>query len=232
MKITIGLLAASTLLCHSAVLLGSGDHLPDPGNHLATSPGVIFTIASSPGTFTGTWTTPAASPWIGTATATGIAPNNGSNGLASIDFTSLAAGYLPAGTMLLFSDVDTGASESITIEAFDAGGSNIGAWLDEPTATWGSGTGGGGSIAPDDMPSWIYDTIDLTYEIHGGGIGTSSPTIGVVMLTNQNIYTMDIDKNHSFNGLYFRAPESVPEPSSILLGSLAAGLLILRRQRA
>ena len=51
------------------------------------------------------------------------------------------------------------------------------------------------------------------------------------MLTNQNIYSMDIDKNSNFNGLYFRAPESIPEPSSVLLGSLAGCLVVLRRKR-
>ena len=228
---TCSLLSLS-VFSQAAVLSGTGINLPIGGVPHGPSPGVPFVIASGVGTYTGTWSTPAAAPWIGTATATGVAPLSGNSGISTIDFTPLTAGFLPAGSMLLIGDIDVGFTESTTVKAYDAAGLPLSLWLDEPTATYGSGTGVAGAPEFWNAPSWVYDATLNTYEFHGGGVGTSSPNLGVVMLTNQDIYSVDIDKAHAFNSLTFRAPEVIPEPSSVLLTSCGILGLLLRRARA
>ncbi len=117
------------------------------------------------GIVTGTWASPAATPWIGsfdfisdipatdaTTNLLGL-PAGHFGGTVSYDFNSMGAAGLPANTYFVFSDVDggSGSGEAYRFRAFGADNVLITSpWLNETVAVWGNeGVGD-----PTAMPDW------------------------------------------------------------------------------
>lgn len=214
-------------------LTGSGTHLPipspNPGMPAFQSP----TISTVSGGFTGTWASPALSAWLGTFSATGPLPVAPNFGTTNYDFTPLAAtAVLPVGTYFFLGDVDigSGTGEIFDMRAYDSSGALLSAWLDEPVAVWGPGSGSGGAIDVRDMPSWSYNTISKTYRFDGGTTGPFPfvSTLTIAMLSNQPIARLELVKlttlNYSFG---LGAPVPAPGTLPILSG---AGLIAWRRR--
>ena len=176
----------------------------------------------------GTWSAPAHPNWVGAYNAVGPIPSAFNVGAIRYDFTSLPLGYLPAGTFFIFGDVDGGSGnpERFLIEAFDSGGNTItNEWLDDTVSVTGSGTGGGGSILPNNMPGWDWNINQPNeYFITGGTVTGGNPNVALALVTNQNIYRMRLEKPTTHYGFAMQAP-TIPEPTSLAL--LAGGLAAL-----
>lgn len=222
-----------------AQLTGSGDHLPLPtvghpwyagSPNAPTYAAASITNFSNPPTFTGTWSSPARSPWIGTFGATGVYPNSSAGaGINSFnDFTGLSYGSLPSGTLYLFGDLDRGSGpgEKFILTAWDTSGNQVtSAWLSVVVAVWGLGSGPNFEILPDDMPAWDFTNGVYTFD------GSTTPfftqlTFALTSLTDLSRF--DLQKFTTNNGFAIGAP--VPEPSSA--GALCLGwLVVLKRRR-
>lgn len=219
----------------AAPLTGAGPHLSIPSPNPAWPPGEpVARVATGTG-FTGTWTTPVHPNWVGTYNATGAIPSSTAIGLTSYDFTSLPLGHLPVGTFLVFGDVDYGSNhpERFDLKAYDSSGSLITTpWLDETYAVRGPGTGTGGTVVPNNMPAWSWDasTTPSTYVVDGTTTTGGIMSVAFALVNNQPIFSMELDKATDFNGFVLQAP-IVPEPSSILLITLALGAMVLKRRK-
>lgn len=222
----------------AAILTGSGGNLPIPAPNPAWPPGQSpLQVPFGPG-FTGAWGPGVHPNWLGGFTAIGPIPSAFNTGVTRYDFTSLPLGYLPAGTFLIFGDVDGGSTlaERFDLRAFDAANLPItNEWLGATTgpntvhAVTGSGTGGGGSIVPGNMPGWDWNGINPNaYRIAGSTFG-GNPSIAVALVTNQPIWRLQLNKPNTHYGFGLQAP-LVPEPSSLAL-MLLAGVGVVTSQR-
>ncbi len=227
----IGLLAATfagTAL--AGPLTGSGNHILLPGTIQVPPTGQSASLSNivHPTSFDGTWVSPALPGWIGTFSASGPVTSNVNLGTTSYDFTTLAAGHLPAGTFFNFGDVDggSGSNENLILDAYAPGGAHItSAWLDEPGWAWGFGRNSGN---PDqlDMPGWSFS--GGQYIIDGSTVTGFNPTMSFAMLSNTAIESLVIQKADTNYAFGLSAP--VPTPASAAL-VLSAGLTALRRRR-
>ena len=220
----------------AAPLTGSGLHLPIPSTNPAWPVGTPPAQVDLGGTFTGTWTAPVQSDWVGTFTANGPIPGSTAMGLVKYDFTSLPLGYLPAGTFFLFGDIDQGSTlpEKAKLIAFDASGNSLATpWLDETFAVRGPGGGTAGTVAPGDMPGWSWNDSASpdTYVVNGSTINTGNPNVAFALVSNQAVYTMELDKLTTHYGFGLAAPV-VPEPTTLMLACFGSLVLVsLRRRR-
>ena len=199
---SIGALALSASAAIAVPLTGSGSNLPisspvAPANQART---VTPTSAT---TWDGSWTAPAAAPWVGTFSAFGPIPAGTTNptGTTRYDFTSLPFGDLSAGTYFRFGDVDGGSTtnETFTLIAFDAGGSTITTpWLDEPIYTGGIGTGGAGAILPNNLPGWSWNAGTGEYFIDGSTVTGGNPSISIYMESNLDISFLQLTRTSGF----------------------------------
>ncbi|MEM9166619.1 MAG: hypothetical protein AAGB48_06305 [Planctomycetota bacterium] len=217
----------------SQPLVGSGPNLPIPSPNDPPPPQQPRAVTTGSGTWTGTWTSPAAANWVGSFNAIGPVPAGvTSTGTTRYDFSSLPTGQLPADTFFRFGDVDGGSTttEVFTLIAFDTGGSLITTpWLDEPLAVTGSGTGGGGTILPGNTPGWSWTAGTGTYVIDGSTVTGGNPSISIFMESNTSIASMQLTRGSTFASFSLAAP-LIPAPSA--MGVLAgAGLLVSRRRR-
>lgn len=217
---------------HATPLTGFGDHLPVP----TPNPGVPFkqnrTISQVPPEppydFTGTWSAPAYPDWIGTFSATGPVPvyTDTDPGTTEYVFTSLPTGVLPAGSFFIFGDVDRGSGqvEKFTLGGRDSPGSDFinEAWLSEPVGVWGSGVG---ALA---MPHWNWDTTSGIYTIDGISV-PGNPTISFALMTLQPIAELQINRESNYANFVLAAP--IPEPSTLMMLSLAIGGLAFLRTK-
>lgn len=232
-KVTAVAALALTTVSASAQLVGSGANLPIPSPNGPPN-AVAPTITPLTGGFEGTWNSPAAAPWLGTFKATGPIPSGTANpiGITRYDFSTLPTGDASTGTIIFIGDVDGGSSttETYTLRAFDSSGSLItSAWLDTPYSVIGTGTGGGGSIAPIDMPSWSWTSGTGEYFFSGAGVTGGNPTIGVYMETLTDIRFLEVTRTSQFTNFAVLAPQ-IPSPAGA--GALAlGGLLAVRRRR-
>lgn len=232
--ITMAVVCATAAGASAAPLTGSGTNLPipspNPGSPPRELPAINFFVT---GGFEGTWSSPAQPDWIGTFTAVGPQPVGLDNpaGTTDYDFTALPIGALPAQSIFGFGDVDGGSntSEIFEVLAFDAGGSLLTTpWLDEPFAVAGSGTGSGGAILPNNMPSWDWNSTTGTYTIDGSGVSGGNPTVSVFLESNTPIATMTLTRQSQFAN--FRVSAPIPAPSAATLFAFA-GVAATRRRR-
>lgn len=215
-------------------LTGSGAHLPIPTINPAWQPGVSAARVDAGSTFTGTWATPVQPDWVGTFNATGPIPSSVNSGIANYDFTSLPLGFLPSGTFFIFGDVDQGSTlaEKADLTAYNGSGDLLTTpWLDETYAVRGPGTGPAGSIAAGDMPAWSWNdaTSPNTYVIDGSSVTGGNPNVAFALVSNQPIYSMELDKLTTHFGFVLAAP-SVPEPSTLVIACLGLLAVIPRRR--
>lgn len=214
----------------AATLTGTGAHLPfGTFPHNSDFNYEQATLSSTPGGFTGTWGSSVQAAWQGTFSATGAIPTNSNTGSNTWDFTSLPTSALPAGSAIGLGDLDDGSSSTISFKAYDSSGNPLTEWLDEPFLTRGTGTGAGGSVISTNMPGWEWNAATSTY-IFDGDTSGGNPAIGVYLLTNQAISTLETADTRSSNNYGIYAPV-VPEPSSTALLGLGGLALILRRRR-
>ena len=236
-KLTWAIVMGTVFCCavpaRAVPLIGAGSNLPIPTTNPSWPPGQSAVRTVSGTAFTGTWTAPAHSDWVGNYNATGPVPSSMSVGSVKYDFSSLPLGYLPAGTFFIFGDVDRGSTlgERFDIKGIDSAGNVLGTpWLDEPYAVTGVPGGGGSSIVSGDMPAWSWDdpASPQTYVINGSGVSTGNPSVSFALVSNQPLHAMQLNKRTTHNGFGLAAPV-VPEPCGLVIASLGALLLVSRR---
>jgi len=226
------LLALAAATTASAIpLTGSGSNLPIASPTAPAAQGRTAVLGG--GGWTGSWTAPAAAPWVGSFSVSGPIPSGtGPVGFSRYDFTSLPLGHLSSGTYFRFGDVDGGSStsENFTLLAFDTSGNLITTpWLEEPVATTGIGTSGG-VIIPTDTPGWSWNAGTGEYFIDGAGVTSSgNPTISNWLESNTNIAFLEVTRGSAFANFSLAAP-IIPAPGSAALFGLA-GLAAARRRR-
>jgi len=208
----------------AAPLTGSGANLPLPATG-STSPGIAPALVESAGSFTGTWSSPAPSAWLGTFTATGDYPRSGFTGTSVWNFSGLAAGNLPSGTYVRFSDLDSGTHEAITLRAFDASNAAItSAWLDEPVFLAGSTPG---DFLQTNLPSW--NLASGVYTFTGASFNT---LLTLSLQTNTALTYLQVEKAHVNNGFGLAAPTSdVPEPGTMAMMAMGVVAVMVGRRR-
>lgn len=229
---SVGALAITATSALAVPLTGSGPNLPIASPVVPANEGRTATPIA--GGFIGSWTPAVAPAWNGSFTASGPIPVGTTNpvGVTRYDFTSLPLGDLSAGTYFRFGDVDGGSTtnETFTLLAFDASNTLITTpWLDGPIYTGGTGTGGGGTILPNNMPGWSWNAGTGEYFIDGSTVTGGNPTIGFYLESNMDISYMELTRTSGFASFSLGAP-LVPTPGSAALFGLA-GLTAARRRR-
>lgn len=214
-------------------LVDSGPNLPIPNpNPTLTFVQPVYIPADDNlgNPFTGTWSSPAASDWIGTFSGTGNNVLTGLNtGTGIYDFSAL--GGLPIGTYFRGGDLDfgSGTQEIFTFEAFDASGNTITSnWLSVPISVGGSTP----PIVASKMPSWSFDNGTYTFD------GTSvpgNPNVFFILINLIEIDKLEITRQSDFGGFSLSAPiesnQSVPEGSNLWVLGILAGLGLLSTKR-
>lgn len=176
-------------------------------------------------TFTGQWSANVDPRYGNYFSGKGAYPSK--LGLNQFDFSTLNAGFLPAGTILYLGDLDSGSggNESFTFTARDQNGNAITSpWLESAFYMYSQTPS---ELVIGSMPE--YDWTSPTYLFDGNNVA-GNPTVAVYLTTNQDIYGMDVFGTSDFAGFAFGAP--TPEPGSLLLlGSGIAGLAGVVRRR-
>ena len=153
----------------------------------------------------------------------------------TFDFTQMELGYLPAGTMLLVSDLEAYGSartyegplkisSNLSTQFLDwtyGGNLNTESLVHQSLVTWDAGTA-----------SWTLDPGILAP--NAAAINNSSDIN--VFITTENLTSLTVSSrvdiaNASASHTFMIYAPTVPEPSSVLLGGLT-GLMFFRRRRA
>jgi hypothetical protein len=156
-------------------------------------------------------------------------------GSASLNFSTLALGYLPTGTLLLISDID-GPDFVSNLSAFIGSSQLTTPWLKEVKRFDGDGPQTNvPTHQPDPGPS-DYPAYSVTNGVYQFPTSTRDTDTAVFWFyTTQNISLLDFDFGVDRNvprgfQVFLAAPDVViPEPPTALLASL--GLVILGRAR-
>jgi hypothetical protein len=222
LRLSSFLLAVS--LPASAALTGSGSltFVPGTGNDGPAAPGIPNSYFNITGTGFNSEFVTAPAPWAGTIIGVGDVPDTFGTGTTTFNFSGLTLGFLPAGSYLRLSDVDS--SEGVTITAFDQNGDPIDNWLNDDAFVSGVNSA---QFFAHFLPA--YSSLAGTYTFTGE-TASGNPTLLVSLSTNQPIYRLALTKDESYGiGL---AASSVPEPGTyalVGLGLTAIGALKRRR---
>ena len=81
------------------------------------------------------------------------------------------------------------------------------------------------------MPAWSWNdpTSPNTYVIDGSSVTGGNPNVAFALVSNQPIYSMELDKLTTHFGFVLAAP-SVPEPSTLVIACLGLLAVIPQRQ--
>jgi hypothetical protein len=192
------------------------------------SPGIPPTIGSIPGGFTGTWSAPVATPWLGTFTGMGLYPDH-NPGTSVWSFSGIGpTSVLPAGTFVGFGDLDNGSGqdERYTLDATYHGNPVTTAWLSDPVYC---SAGNLSECVQANMPEYFWNSTTGEYQFDGNQV-PGNPTIGVWITTNTPIDGLTVVESQFNNSFALAAP--TPEPGCLLLmgsGVLGLGGLLRRR---
>ncbi|GEM_PF-867828 len=121
----------------------------------------------------------------------------------SYDFSGMANGYLPAGTLIGFVDIDGIANngESVLLGATLQSGGNT-AWLSNPPYDFANGA------TQDQQTESTYNVGNNTYYFNGPN-STNTSSSAILYQTTQNITSISLDLTHGTGGSYgmkFMAP--------------------------
>lgn len=206
-------------------LAGSGSNIPLPTPNVlpANQARSVSTVA---GGFTGSWSAPALSPWVGSFGAIGPVPGTTSSGAGATlyDFTSMPTGVLPTGTFFRFGDVDrgSGATETFILQAFDSSGIVTSAWLDLPAAVTGTG------ISATATPGWSFNSSTGQYTIDGTTV-LGNPNVAVWLTNNVGLTGLEVQRSTTFSTFSLHAPIPAPGATALLA---AGGIVACRRRRS
>ena len=218
----LALAAGST--ASASPLTGSGPHLPLPAPNPGAPLNQARSVATVPGGFTGTWTAPALTPWVGSFSAIGPVPGTTSSaaGATLYDFTSMPTGALPIGTYFRFGDIDQGAgvTETFVLQAFDSSGIVTSAWLDAPIGVTGTGVG------PTTTASWNFDPSTGAYTFDGTTV-LGNPNVAFYLTNNVALTGLELQRSTTFSTFSLHAPLPAPGPAALL----GAGALVASRRR-
>jgi len=193
-------------------------------------------VDNSPVGFSGTWSSPAATPWLGTFTGTGtlaLGASASATGTGVFDFSGLTnnGGLLPAHSYFTIADLDFGSatSETISLRAYDAAGDLLtDPWLEKPDWIFGNGP-----LVPSALPSYIWDAGAGTYTFDGAGeTYAGNPNVAFSMLNTVPISVLEETKLTAYASFSIKAPTVVPVPAAVwLFGSGLLGLAGFARRR-
>lgn len=202
-------------------LTGSGT-LSFPGPTGDPARQIYVAAGAAGGPFTGTWSVPANTAWVGVFPASGAMPHTPPvgapvTGTAMYDF-SLGGGYapgaLPVGTYFQFGDLDNGSSspENFQLRAFSGTSLVTTPWLDVPFAATAT------AVAAD-MPN--YSFIAGVYRFDGSSV-PGNPAISVFLKNNVAITGLEVMRSATTTAFVLGAPLAVPEPSCVVLALCGA----------
>jgi len=178
-----------------------------------------------------TWVEPAFSGQLSGLTVLGFLARANSSVAIQFNFSSLIGGFLPAGSVIAYNDID--GLEQVTLF------SDVPSWYSTaPSAFYQVGTNVGSPWTtdqpvpgPGDIPSTIGSTANALV-LTGPGVGILSDGVTNFIVTQMDLTSLNIAANGSIDTPFAQAVAigAIPEPSSAALIG-AAGLIGLFRRR-
>ncbi len=178
-----------------------------------------------------TWVEPAYSGQLSGLTVLGFLARANSSVAIQFNFASLTGGFLPAGSVIAYNDID--GLEQVTFSSsvpswystapleFYQVGTNIG-------SPWGTGQPVPG---PGDIPSTAGSTAN-NLVLTGSGLGVQTDGVTNFIVTQADLTSLSISANGSLDTPFAQAVAvgQIPEPSAaVIIGAL--GLIGLLRRR-
>ena len=206
------------------------------GNFTTTISTTGFSWAT-PGTPTGvaipdTWVEPAYAGQLAGLTVLAFSANANNSVAIQFNFASLTGGFLPAGSVIAYNDVD--GAEQVTLT------SSISSWYStDSTAFYQIGTNVGSPWTtgqpvpgPGSIPSTAGSTVN-SLVLTGPGVGLLSDGVTSFIVTQVDLTSLSIAAKGSAGTPFAQslAIGIIPEPSPVLLLGAASAIGLLRRRR-